>query len=168
MKSMFKAIPAIILLFLTGCHIRTYTVEKPRTDLDIEGNRGYIMGAPKEEERKTSFGSTRKYTVVEIELGKRHHNVETQEQGQDTSLAGDNSEQEQGYASNSIEEEPDIQAGNETEYPKYKVRKNDTLQKISRRFYGTTKKWPKIYKANKDVLKSPDRVYPGQILRIPR
>jgi nucleoid-associated protein YgaU len=50
---------------------------------------------------------------------------------------------------------------------KYVVGKNDTLQKISKKFYGTTKKWTKIYEANKDVLKGPDKVYPGQTLNIP-
>ncbi len=50
---------------------------------------------------------------------------------------------------------------------RYKTRKGDTLQKISRRFYGTTKKWPLIYKANRNKLKGPDKVYPGQVLNIP-
>ncbi|MDD2680209.1 MAG: LysM peptidoglycan-binding domain-containing protein, partial [Candidatus Omnitrophica bacterium] len=51
---------------------------------------------------------------------------------------------------------------------KYTVGKNDTLQKISKKFYGTTKKWTKIYEANKDVLSGPDKVYPGQELNIPQ
>jgi len=45
---------------------------------------------------------------------------------------------------------------------KYTVGKNDTLQKISTKFYGTSKKWMKIYEANKDVLKGPNKVYPGR------
>ncbi|NQS99473.1 MAG: LysM peptidoglycan-binding domain-containing protein [Candidatus Omnitrophica bacterium] len=49
----------------------------------------------------------------------------------------------------------------------YKVRKGDTLQKISQKFYGTTKKWSALFEANKDRLKSPDKVYPGQLLNIP-
>ncbi|MBI5145188.1 MAG: LysM peptidoglycan-binding domain-containing protein [Candidatus Omnitrophica bacterium] len=50
---------------------------------------------------------------------------------------------------------------------KYTVQKNDTLQKISQKFYGTTKKWAKIYEANKDTLKGPNKIYPGQVLDIP-
>ncbi|MEI6631878.1 MAG: LysM peptidoglycan-binding domain-containing protein, partial [bacterium] len=50
---------------------------------------------------------------------------------------------------------------------KYTVGKNDTLQKISKEFYGTTKKWLKIYEANKALLKGPDKIYPGQVLSIP-
>ncbi|MBI4707793.1 MAG: LysM peptidoglycan-binding domain-containing protein [Candidatus Omnitrophica bacterium] len=52
-------------------------------------------------------------------------------------------------------------------FEKYTVQKNDTLQKISKKFYGTTRKWTKIYEANKEFLKSPDRVRPGQVLNIP-
>ena len=47
------------------------------------------------------------------------------------------------------------------------MQKGDTLQKISKKFYGTTQNWYKIYKANKEVLKSPNRIQPGQTLRIP-
>ncbi len=49
----------------------------------------------------------------------------------------------------------------------YTVEKGDTLQKISDKAYGTTKKWKKIFEANKDTLKSPDKIKPGQELVIP-
>lgn len=49
----------------------------------------------------------------------------------------------------------------------YVVQKDDTLQKISEKVYGTTKKWQKIYEANKDTLKSPDMIRAGQKLVIP-
>ena len=52
-------------------------------------------------------------------------------------------------------------------YQDYKVRKNDTLQKISYKFYGTTRKWMKIFEANKDKLKTPDKIFPGMTIRIP-
>jgi nucleoid-associated protein YgaU len=50
---------------------------------------------------------------------------------------------------------------------KYTVQKGDTLQKISKKFYGTTKKWTKIYEANKDIIKGPNKIYPGQAINIP-
>jgi len=52
----------------------------------------------------------------------------------------------------------------------YIVQKGDTLQIISARpeIYGTVKKWVKIYEANKDTLSAPDKIYPGQKLKIPR
>ena len=49
----------------------------------------------------------------------------------------------------------------------YIVKKGDTLQKIADKMYGTTKKWKKIYNANKDVLEAPDVIRPGQKLVIP-
>lgn len=50
----------------------------------------------------------------------------------------------------------------------YIVKKGDTLQKISNKMFGTTKKWKKIYEANRPVLKSPDRIRPGQKIVIPQ
>jgi nucleoid-associated protein YgaU len=49
----------------------------------------------------------------------------------------------------------------------YVVAKGDSLSKIAQRAYGDGKKWRKIYEANKDVIKDPDLIYPGQSLRIP-
>jgi nucleoid-associated protein YgaU len=49
----------------------------------------------------------------------------------------------------------------------YVVVKGDTLSGIAKREYGNANKWPTIYEANKDVIKDPDLIYPGQQLRIP-
>ena len=49
----------------------------------------------------------------------------------------------------------------------YVVVKGDTLSGIAKREYGNASKWPTIYEANKDVIKDPDLIYPGQQLRIP-
>lgn len=49
----------------------------------------------------------------------------------------------------------------------YIVQRGDTLQKISDKMYGTTKKWKTIYEANKNILKSPDKIRSGQKLIIP-
>ena len=49
------------------------------------------------------------------------------------------------------------------------VKKGDTLQKISKKYFGTTKKWRAIYDANRDVLaKGPDVVPVGTKLKIPK
>ncbi len=47
------------------------------------------------------------------------------------------------------------------------VVKGDTLGKIAKEFYGNAMKYPVIFEANKPMLKSPDLIYPGQVLRIP-
>lgn len=49
----------------------------------------------------------------------------------------------------------------------YTVVKGDTLSRISRQFYGSAQKYNRIFEANRPLLKHPDRIYPGQVLRIP-
>ncbi len=47
------------------------------------------------------------------------------------------------------------------------VEKGDSLSKIAGKFYGDVMKYPVIFEANKPMLKDPDLIYPGQVLRIP-
>jgi nucleoid-associated protein YgaU len=49
----------------------------------------------------------------------------------------------------------------------YEVKKGDTLSKIAKAHYGNAMKYPVIFEANKPMLKDPDLIYPGQVLRIP-
>jgi len=49
----------------------------------------------------------------------------------------------------------------------YTVVAGDTLSKIAKSQYGDAAKYPKIFEANKPMLKDPDKIYPGQVLRIP-
>ena len=49
----------------------------------------------------------------------------------------------------------------------YTVKKGDTLSKISKEAYGDPNKYNAIFEANKPMLKHPDKIYPGQVLRIP-
>jgi nucleoid-associated protein YgaU len=47
------------------------------------------------------------------------------------------------------------------------VVKGDTLSAIAKKVYGDASKYPVIFEANKPMLKDPDKIYPGQSLRIP-
>ena len=47
------------------------------------------------------------------------------------------------------------------------VKSGDTLGAISKTFYGTWRLYPEIFEANKPMLSHPDKIYPGQVLRIP-
>lgn len=49
----------------------------------------------------------------------------------------------------------------------YTVEKGDTLSAIAKREYGNAGKYPLIFEANRPMLSDPDRIYPGQVLRIP-
>ena len=47
------------------------------------------------------------------------------------------------------------------------VVRGDTLSAIAKKFYGDANKYPVIFEANKPMLTHPDKIYPGQKLRIP-
>jgi nucleoid-associated protein YgaU len=47
------------------------------------------------------------------------------------------------------------------------VVRGDTLSKIAKQFYGNANAYMKIFEANKPMLSHPDKIYPGQMLRIP-
>lgn len=49
----------------------------------------------------------------------------------------------------------------------YTVQKGDSLSKIAKQFLGDGNAWKKIFDANRDVLEDPDKISPGQTLRIP-
>ncbi|MCL4106408.1 UNVERIFIED_CONTAM: hypothetical protein GTU68_030366 [Idotea baltica] len=50
----------------------------------------------------------------------------------------------------------------------YTVQSGDTLSKISKTQYGDPMKYNSIFEANKPMLDHPDKIYPGQVLRIPQ
>lgn len=49
----------------------------------------------------------------------------------------------------------------------YEIKKGDTLSAIAKQRLGDATKWRAIYEANKDVIKNPDLIYPGQKIKIP-
>ena len=66
----------------------------------------------------------------------------------------------------------DVESGSSSTAPapegqSYTVVKGDSLSKIAKRYYGDAQQWRKIYEANKDQIKNPDLIYPGQTFRIP-
>ena len=66
---------------------------------------------------------------------------------------------------------PDATKGPQGGAPDYtqwhEVKKGETLSKIAQQYYGDASLYPKIFEANKDVLKDPDMIRIGQKLRIP-
>jgi nucleoid-associated protein YgaU len=53
----------------------------------------------------------------------------------------------------------------EVEY--YIIQKGDTLSAIAKRYYGKASDYPRIFEANREVIKNADLIYPGQKIRIP-
>jgi nucleoid-associated protein YgaU len=50
----------------------------------------------------------------------------------------------------------------------YEVKSGDTLSKIAREVYGDANAYHQIFDANRPMLSDPDKIYPGQMLRIPQ
>ena len=58
-----------------------------------------------------------------------------------------------------------VAGGRESRF--HTVESGDTLSAISKTYYGTWRLYPEIFEANKPMLSHPDKIYPGQVLRIP-
>jgi len=62
----------------------------------------------------------------------------------------------------------DVEGGSSSTAMKiYEVVSGDSLSKIAKREYGHANEWKRIYEANRDLLSDPDKIYPGQKLKIP-
>jgi nucleoid-associated protein YgaU len=174
------------LFLISGCHVHTYTVRQPRKDTEITGNQGYIMGKPSPEDiqkKESRLSDTRPITVMEVGLdsGTKEESAKSSKYTtrhiykKKSSLEEADSEEPSELIEFDIEEEIGEREAVEVkdwekptvDYQYYVIKKNDTLQKISYKFYGTTRKWKMIYQENKDKLKSSDSIYPGTKIRIP-
>ena len=58
-------------------------------------------------------------------------------------------------------------SSDEPESQMHIVVSGDNLSKVSKQFYGTPNKYNEIFEANRPMLSHPDKIYPGQVLRIP-
>lgn len=175
MKQAFKIILCLVLsVVLSGCIVRAYKQVREREDQVVAGNRGYLQGTPPPGETKAP--KTRETFVVEVEL-KSPVQLELGKPKEIKPVEPKFSEGNKGYLAGGPTEpqtETGVNISAETEKSKqpeavqYKVKKDDTLQKISKQFYGTVKKWNKIYQANKDKIKDPNRIKSGITLDIPQ
>lgn len=69
----------------------------------------------------------------------------------------------------------DVQSGSSSSAPRvpgsqsrtYTVVAGDSLSKIAKRVYGDPRKWRVIYEANRNLIKNPDLIHPGQVFTLP-
>ena len=66
----------------------------------------------------------------------------------------------------------DVQGGSSSTAPSERqrtitVQPGDSLSKIAKREYGDANKWHAIFEANRDKIKNPDLIHPGQVLTLP-
>ena len=161
---------------LAGCSsvkARTYVETKERVDQEPAGNAGYLFGTPAYQPVNPPK-KTRQVYVLELTQktpaeGKPIKNFETSPEQHSPALP------EAPFAPSVVS--PMTQALQEIASPtpfvaptlpaQYTVGKDDTLQTISKKFYNSYSKWPKIYEANKDKIPDPNRIKPGLVLTIP-
>ncbi len=189
MRAIFQsfAFVSIVLIFVgcgshsraagqKGLEVQSYVVDKERVDQDLQaGNSGYLQGTPKPVDRG-ALKTTRKVYVLEVTKNPR--DVQEAEAAAPSSQGAfdswrtqnrqtqDTSSQAQPIPIAIVDEEAPSTTPKQTTIVEYTVKDNDTLQKISKEFYGSNKKWSRIYDDNKDAIKNPDRIKPGTVLKI--
>ena len=52
-------------------------------------------------------------------------------------------------------------------YKLYTIKSGDSLSRIAKHEYGNANDWRRIFEANQDTIKDPDKIFPGQEIRIP-
>lgn len=170
MKRLFAFLAfAAFVAALAGCSVNTKLIERDRVDQEVTGNKGYLQGiAPAQGERKT----TRKYYEVQVEFPSvtEESRVSKKAAQEEETVHEPAANYESSIKEPVMKKETRIQAveiKEEESFTDYTVQSGDTLQKISMKLFGTTKKWKKIFNANQDVLRTPDKVRPGMVLKIP-
>ncbi|MEO6155868.1 MAG: LysM and BON domain-containing protein [Thermomonas sp.] len=106
---------------------------------------GNVDGIAKVDDRLTVTGTSPNFSNVSGGVASTEHSI-----GSGGSMGGHASAGGDGWQSRT-----------------YTVKSGDTLSKISKEMYGEANKYNQIFEANKPMLKDPDKIYPGQVLRIP-
>ena len=138
----------VIAVNLTGCGIkaRAYLTRKERVDQDQSG--------PKK---------TRQVVVVELVKSEKQKNLQLEQENASKPV------DPLPVDDKIVNQEQDVSgqyAGPRAET--YIVQKDDTLQKIAKKFYNSYGKWTIIYQANRQNIKDPNFLKPGIELTIPR
>ncbi len=185
----------VLGLLISGCVVRTIPYTHERVDQEPEGNRGYLAGTPpqKESEQKTP----RQMFNIEIELPPHGYYEWGDEEltGNRGYITGApkiqkkipvvTEEKETGPKITRPETyiPPNLKVTGarpitKQKAPKeeiklidsYVIQKGDTLQKIAakKEVYGNWRKWKKLFEANKEKIKDPNKILPGMELVIPR
>ncbi|MBI3332716.1 MAG: LysM peptidoglycan-binding domain-containing protein [Candidatus Omnitrophica bacterium] len=170
-----------LMVGVTGCaRITSQVVEKPRVDQELKGNRGYLAGSAGAAPARKQ---TRQIVQTDIEMPTLRElnpwKVPAKESSPRLASAPAAPPAAPSPAwAGSPEEAPSAPMEEEEvavpshaapapEATPYTVQRGDTLEKIAAKVYGDSSQWRRIYKANQDKLKGPNRIYPGQKLVIP-
>ena len=196
-KTLWKKIALFsTILFIYGCQtpgvkiapvkVRGYIEDKKRVDQEFQGNAGYLSGGPSDEARQQWDERRKTRKIYVLEMTKEEEEVIEK---QDFETVDKRSQPLVNYERKPVKRAPKVAPPPEIVIPsfddegfieeesyvepnlssfvEYKVEKNDTLQKISKKFYDSYSKWPRIYDANKHRIKNPEQIKPGITIRIP-
>lgn len=164
------------LIVSYGCGFkkpRFYAVDRPRVDQANMGNAGYVKNEGNVGD-SIAGRTTRRIYVLEFDkktqpaAQKKSDNASSAMQtvpASDEVLSSQGSDQAKTVEVPASEQ---VAAASGSGVTEYTVEKDDTLQKISKKVYGSFGKWTKIYDANKDKIKNPNFVKPGVVLTIPQ
>lgn len=150
------------LCVVAGCRTATRVVQEPRVDLELgSGNRGYLLGTPPPAAGPRQTTREMIETEVEVPSFSRPKRAATTPVGLEEVAPPEMDMGEEG-----LEDLEEV----EQAYDTYVVKKGDTLWSIAAdpAIFGDATKWRQLFAANRDVLKSPDRLRAGMTLRIPR
>ena len=176
-NGVFVAFLSLALGALGCARITSQVVERPRVDQELKGgNRGFLVGsAPEAGQRK----STRKIVQTDIEMPTatelnpwrvKKEGPQAPAAAVATAQAAPAPEPPRWNPASEPVREP-VRERIDEEPPaavtRYTVKSGDTLEKISAKVYGDSSQWRRIFEANRDKLKSPNRIYAGQKLVIP-
>ncbi len=191
LKVLLKRLAIIVLIMgLSGCSatkdvkLRNYVQDKKRVDQDLGGALGNWESSPEvrdDEDRK----ETRRVYVLEVSK-EALTDVNVTEIEIEETMRSSSPEKLQNRVQKkkitrttmpklnipSFDDDYDVTDENEvshkfSKFIDYTVEKNDTLQKISKKFYDSYAKWHKIYDVNKTAIKNPDNIKPGIVIKIP-
>ncbi len=173
LKIFFCLMMGIVLAGCASVKARTYVETKERVDQEPAGNAGYLFGTTSPQPG-SQMKKTRQVYVLEVtqktpEEGKLTKDLETNINKNSPALPD--------ASPAPLVSSPIKEALQEITSPtpfvaptlpaQYTVSKDDTLQTISKKFYNSYSKWPKIYEANKDKIPDPNRIKAGLVLTIP-
>ncbi len=166
-----------------GVEVHPYMRVADRTDQEIAGKSGNWQGAPNAS-KPANAKSTRKVYVLEVSKEASLKDVENAPL--QPSNAGNNTAPVESapVAPETKDNAPapkvvlpdfskmDVKSftdssGKTISYVEYKVEKDDTLQKVAKKFYNSNAKWLGIYDANRDLIQNPNFLKPGMVIRIP-
>ena len=150
------------VVLASGCHAATQRIQEPRVDLDLSpssGNRGYIVGTPPAADE---HATTCEMIQTTLEIPTRYR---AKSHGGVATIVTTGPEPE-----GTTQFTDEAAAAPVGPMDTYVVQKGDSLWKIAakKEIYGDASKWRRIFDANRDQLKAPDRVRAGMTLNIPR